>query len=177
MGTWEDVTMEMVRIDISNIKDLNKRQVCCTYIPTFPLNHDVVCAMIQTWAWKDLAKIISLETYEKKDYENICRYKDVDAKTFDGFHDQSFRRLDCPNVFVEGESQSCDCRIRFAFLESENKIELQCPNDYIVNRFLLGGSQKERSLHAFMHLMDAMEIEAYVFLTKEKERKYVIKFR
>lgn len=170
MGTWEDDTMEMNRIDISNIKEINKRQVCCTYVPTFPLNHDVVCAMIQVWALRDLAKIQNLETYEKKDYQNVCHYQDVDAKTFDGFHDPDLRGLDCPDVFVEGESQSCDCWIRFAFLESENKIELHCPNDYIVNRFLLGGNQRERSLHAFAHLMDAMEIEAYVFLAKEKER-------
>lgn len=169
--------MEMISIDISNIKEIEKRHVCCVYVPTFPLKHDVVCALMQVWAQKDIDTIRYVDTYEKKDYDDVRRYENVTGKTFDCFHDRTFRQLCEPRVYMEGYSQSCDCTIRMEFLEAENKIQLFCPNDYIINRFLLGGIQKERSLRDFNHLMDALEIEAYVFLTKEKEEIYVDGFR
>lgn len=170
-------SMELERIDVKNVKDLESRAVICTYLPTFSMDDVWIRAFTQVLLLDDLDYLISFSSYNEKTYAKRYYWKNVDLKQEvpDAFHIMMQKE---DSIIVMGESRLLDCRIQLCFSSKEQKITLMSPDDYIVNRFLLGGEQKKRGSRLFNQYMHRMEGLTLAYLALQQpiyvEKKFPI---
>ena len=169
--------MEMERIDVKNLKELDKRTVVCTYLPTYSLNTQWMLAFTQV-ILSDFDCLNEFVSYDKHSYENTYHYQNIDLKKEipSIFDNEQLKTLEQGVISLLGYSRQLDCTICLEFFEKNNKIHLSSHDDYIVNRFLLGGAQKKRGTHLFNLYMDQMELmgTAYLAMHQEKMIKQVM---
>ncbi len=164
--------MELERIDVKNVKELDKRCVVCTFQPTLSLNKEWVMSLVTMVIAQDFEKIAQLEVQDSS-FETFVLCADMDCRqtVYDLFENAKLQTMQLERLFLEGYSRKLDCTIRMEFSLSDGKISISSPDDYIVNRFLLGGAQKKRGTRLFNQYVDYLEIISTAYLSGKNRKK------
>lgn len=96
---------------------------------------------------------------------------DCRQTVYDLFENAKLQTMQLERLFLEGYSRKLDCTIRMEFSLSDGKISISSPDDYIVNRFLLGGAQKKRGTRLFNQYVDYLEIISTAYLSGKNRKK------
>ena len=118
--------------------------MCRLYIPTHPsLNKEWVMSLATMVIAQDLRNCATRSTRFVFETFVLCADMDCRQTVYDLFENAKLQTMQLERLFLEGYSRKLDCTIRMEFSLSDGKISISSPDDYIVNRFLLGGERKK----------------------------------
>ena len=114
--------MELERIDVKNVKELDKRCVVCTFQPTLSLNKEWVMSLATMVIAQDFEKIAQLEVQDSS-FETFVLCADMDCRqtVYDLFENAKLQTMQLERLFLEGYSRKLDCTIRMEFSLSDGK--------------------------------------------------------